>query len=390
MSATRNLKLLKLFYAFRSLIFVLPVLTIYYAQEKGVGIGGIFWAEAAFSLGIVLMIVPAGYLSDRWQRKYTLALGGFIAGLGFAIEWLGYGLTQMMIAEFVVGIGFALSDNSIRAMTYDTMLTHGEEKNHQKEASNLHMVQTISGVLAGVIGAYMFKWDANLPIIMCVVMSACAGATAFLMEEPKLHRDEEVKNPFKDMLETCKYALHGHKEVACIILLVVVVLNATRLGFWMHQPYYMAVNVPVEWFGWLSAIGALFATLGAQAAKVEERIKPVFSVLLLILMPIVCYGGAALVGNMFGLIFIALVPLVYGYATPVTGHAINSRVESRRRATILGAKGLVSNLVFILTASLAGWISETHGVFTAMLILSAVLASTGFVAYACLKKHEVI
>lgn len=390
MSIRKNLFLLKVYYALRSMLFVLPIITVYYEMQKNVGIDGVFYAEAAFSLVVVCMIVPAGYLSDVWRRKNVLMIGAASSAIGFVFQWLGHGVWQMIMAEMVIGIGFALISSTMSAMAYDTLLSEGREKENLSLQSDLHIVHAIAGAFSAVFGAYLYKIDPDLPVQVTIVICLLGVVAAKLMDEPEIEREKSDVHPLTDMKQTMKYAFHGHKEVACIILLCVVVLNATRLGYWMQQPYYTAVSVPVEYFGILMALGAGASTVGAFLAKREGGMSPKFTVISMILLPVLAYGSAALLANQKGLVLIVLGAFTYGFAKPVIDNAINSRVESKRRATIMSAMNLMMNFAFIVTAPILGWSIDNNGVMNSMQFFAVSVLMLGAFAYVCLKRHKVV
>jgi MFS family permease len=374
MSLRRNILLLKIFEALRASLFILPIITIYYNLQKNVGIDGFYITESAFSLAIFMMIVPVGFLSDLWKRKNVLVIGAFLAALGFLVELLGYGLRDMFVGEFLVGVGFACCSSTVTALAHDTLADMKREDLQAELQGQLSIYTFISTAFASVIGSWLYKIHPDIPMLLTVMMCLLAMICALFMIEPNRVKENVNIHPLRDMYETVKYALHGHKEVACIILMMVVLFTITKLLFWVHQPYFELVNIPIEHFGWLVALGLVFGSFGAWLSyKLEPKLKPWQTVSFILIFPVLSYGIAGFWVNQESVVFLVLVSTVFGFAKPVIDHAINKRVSSARRSTVHGAKSLFHNLAFILSAYFVGVYAESFGPASTMMFLAGIL-----------------
>ena len=375
-------------------MFVIPILFLYYEAHKGVSVQGMYIVESAFSLGVLLTTIPAGYLSDVWKRMHVLSLGAFLVTLGFVVELFGFGLYQMALGEFLVGVGFAFSGSSaISALAYDTLLEKGDTKKHLSLQSTLQIIHISAMFFAVIAAAYMFAYYPDLPMLMMVIFCALGGFITLFLDEPERSKEPSKKSMFlvvKDMWDVTQFVLHKHKEIACIVFFTVVLCVTTKLGLWMHQPFFKQIGVAEQNFGWLMAGFSLCGIIGARMAKYEMHIKPVFSVLFALLMPVVCYSVAALLQSHLSLVFLMLMGAVYNYISPVIKHAINERVSSERRATVLSVKEFCYHLGFIAVAWKVGAVVEASTPTVGMLTIATGCGVLGIVVFYCLKKHKVV
>jgi hypothetical protein len=107
------------------------------------------------------------------------------------------------------------------------------------------------------------------------------------------------------MLETMKFALHGHKEIAGIILFATVVFTATKIMLWVQQPYYQLLALDTFWFGFLTAFGFLIGGLGGHLGhKLDNRIRN-RTMFLFMLIAVV---GTCLAAGMF--VSLGVIPLL--------------------------------------------------------------------------------
>lgn len=387
----RNIWLLKLYECFRACLFFLPIVTIYYSQQKGVEIDGFYITESAFAFAIVVMIVPVGYISDIWKRRNVLLIGAVISVLGFTVELLGYGLRDMFLGEVLVGIGFACCNATITSIAHDSLAEMNREGLQAKLQGQLSICSFAPAALASVLGSWFYTLHADLPMFLTVIAGLGCIVCALLMVEPERIKEPVKFNPVKDIYETMKYALHGHKEVACIIFMMVIVFTMTKLSFWTHQPYYQQVGIPIEYFGWLIAGGLLSSSVGSWLSyALEPKLKPVYTVMFIIFFPIIGYGFSGYMPAAFMALLIISMGAVIGFAKPVIDHAINKRVGSSRRSTVHAAKAVLYNLLFMVTAPFVGIYAKQNGAADTFVMLSAVLLVFAVPVLWCLKKHKVI
>ncbi|MDE0724673.1 MAG: MFS transporter, partial [Alphaproteobacteria bacterium] len=214
----RNVYLLNLLTFLDNALFVIPIIVVYYAAHKSVGFTGFLIGEAAFALVMVVMEVPSGYLSDIWRRKSVLWLAMAWQVVGFALLWLGDGLVAMVAAQSIVGIGASLYSGTNTAMLYDGLLERGKAATFSKYSGQHQMYGMIGATGAALIGGFAYALQPDLPAILTVIVMVIATAATWFLTEPNRHKQVVQKTPIADMVSVMKYTLHGHKEVACLIL----------------------------------------------------------------------------------------------------------------------------------------------------------------------------
>lgn len=203
-------------------------------------------------------------------------------------------------------------------------------------------------------------------------------AMAFVIE-PKRHKEEVRKHPLRDMADTVHYALHGHAEIAGIILFSCVIFTATKLMLWAQQPYYELVGIPVHWFGVIMAVNYIISgAVGHQSHKFEKlgsnRQALAFMGLLII---VACAAMAALPSVALALVFFMAGTLTYAVGQPRVSNAINGLVGSERRATILSTASLMVHVLFIPTSLIMGWLTEHGSVRTGLFYVAGQIALLG-------------
>ncbi len=385
----RNVYLLNLLTFLDNALFVIPIIVVYYAAHKSVGFTGFLIGEAAFALVMVVMEVPSGYLSDIWRRKSVLWLAMAWQVVGYALLWLGDGLVMMVAAQSIIGIGVSLYSGTNTAMLYDGLLERGKAATFSKYTGQHQMYGMIGATGAALVGGFAYALQPDLPAMLTVIVMVIATAATWFLTEPSRHKQEVQKNPIADMVSVMKYTLHGHKEVACLILFMTSVFVTTNLMFWLNQRYWMDANISEAWFGVLMAIGTAVNAVGAGFAhRLENRLTFMHMIFIIAALPFMAYGLAIALPHWAGVGALFLGGLAWGMGSPLMATAVNKRVESHRRATILSVKSLVHRLVFLPLSLLAGPLADGYGAKAAMFALLLFMATGVALSFICMARHH--
>ena len=99
---------------------VMPVVVLFY-QDNGMGMHDIFVLKAIYSVAIVAMEIPSGWMADIWGRKKTLILGSILGSAGFLMYSFSYGFWAFVLAEIILGIGHSFVSGADSAMLFDSL-----------------------------------------------------------------------------------------------------------------------------------------------------------------------------------------------------------------------------------------------------------------------------
>lgn len=379
MSIRKNIRLLEAFTICTNMGFVIPVIILYYRDQMGLDFQDFLIGEACFAAVVVLLEVPTGWISDVWKRKHTLALGAFFDLLGYACLLVGNNLFWAILGQSVIGVGISLISGTNSAMLYDTLLSDGREKEYRKLEGRRGALGFYSVAGASAVGGFLYPLHHQLPIALSLVVLLVAIVLACVMHEPSRHKKMPEKHPLADMAATAKYALKGHAEIGLIILFASVMFCSTKMIMWSQQPYYMALGLHESLFGVLMAAGFLLAGASSQLGhKLDGKIGSVKALMGVWLAAVlVCVFSSLYVGWTGVVLMMLGGSCLYGIAMPRVSEAINSRVGSERRATILSTQSLMTSLLFIPVSTVMGWVSDAHGITGALLGIAAWLGVAG-------------
>ncbi len=100
-------------------MLTMPIIVLFY-QENGLSMQDVLLLKGIYSVAVVLLEIPSGYVADIWGRKKSLILGAIFGCAGFVIYSFSYGFSGFLLAELILGIGGSFISGSDSAMLYDT------------------------------------------------------------------------------------------------------------------------------------------------------------------------------------------------------------------------------------------------------------------------------
>lgn len=379
MRLQRNLRLIDAYTIGMNMMFVLPVIMPYYRDQIGIGFREFLIGEAAFAATVVLLDVPSGWISDMWQRKHVQALGALFAMVGYTCLLIAGSFSMTVLAQMLIGVGVSLCSGTNTAILYDSLLSDGREKEYRKREGRRVAFGFYTAAISGIIGGLAYPLHHQLPLILMLMTMLASLVATCMLDEPARHKRTPDRHPVMDIIATVRYALHGHAEVAFIILFSAALFCSTKLIMWSQQPYYMALKVPEAWYGVLMAVGFMLGGMSSHLGHLlDGRIGPYRA---LALFWALAFGVCLAAGFHLGWHGIALLMVagtcIYGAASPRVNEIINRHVDSSRRATILSTQNLMVSLLFIPVSAVIGHISKKWGIQASLLGIAAWLSFAG-------------
>jgi MFS family permease len=379
MRIKRNLNLLWIFTICTNTLFLIPVILPYYSDVIGIGYREFLLGEAGFAFAIVLFDVPTGWISDVWRRKHTLALGIVINVVGWGSLLFAHSLWQAVLAQFMLGIGYSLISGTHTALLYDSLLSVEREQEYRRNEGKRLALSLYAIAGASVVGGFLYTHDHFLPIYAMLVTYIGGFISALMMDEPERHKHIRKKHPVIDILQTLKYALHGHAEIAFIIIFTAVMFCSTKQIMWSQQPYYMALHFPNAAFGILMAVGYCLGGLSSHMGHLLDGKVKTFRALVIAWLAaflISITAGASI--NYIGVMLLMFGgSCIFGMTSPRVNVAINRLVGSDRRATILSTQSFMTNLLAIPMNAFTGFVSSYGGVRYSLFAVAAWLCLAG-------------
>lgn len=336
---------------------VMPIVVLFY-QDNGMGMHDIFILKAIYSVAIVVMEIPSGWMADIWGRKKTLILGAVLGSVGFLAYSFSYGFLAFAVAEIILGIGHSFVSGADSAMLFDSLKANNKTREYTKQEGRITSVGNFAEAIAGVLGGFLAAISLRTPFYFQFAVAAMAIPAALTLIEPKIHSTEHVHS-IKKLVQNIKKTLVINHNLRISILLSAVTGTATLTFAWLVQPFFKAIDLPVEMFGiFWTALNLTVGVSSVFAHRVEIFLGKRYTLLVIILLLSVGYFLSGIAITFGGVAFLFLFYLIRGIATPVLKNYINQYTESEVRATMLSVRNFIIRISFAVIGPLLGWITD--------------------------------
>lgn len=183
-SKSVNFKIAVLFLTFTA-VFTLfrssmsGIFSLFYAKN-GIPNANISSIKSFQNIGIMLGLLPAGYLADRIGRLKVLSLSSIVIASSFLILILFRNFLFFSLAELLYGIGLALNSGTLIAYITDL-----QEQNQLSPNSKLMEMQVIilnlTTLIGGNIGTGLFVFRDIAPVWFALIGLGIYPAFIFVM-----------------------------------------------------------------------------------------------------------------------------------------------------------------------------------------------------------------
>jgi MFS family permease len=367
---------------------VMPIVVLFY-QSNDMGMHEIFVLKAIYSIAIVAMEIPSGWMADVWGRKRTLILGSILGSAGFVIYSFSYGFWAFVAAEVILGIGHSFVSGADSAMLYDSLKADKRTDKYIREEGRITSVGNFAEAIAGVVGGFLAAISLRTPFYFQFAAAAIAIPASLTMIEPKVHVAEHLHS-IKKLVKNIRDMFVNDKNLRVAILLSAVTGTATLTFAWFVQPFFKAIGLPVEMFGiFWTALNLTVGVSSVFAYKIADFLGRKWSILMVIFLLSFGYILSGTFISYWGIGFLFLFYLVRGLATPIFKNYINEYTESGVRATMLSVRNFVIRITFAGIGPLLGYITDNVSLNKALMLAGLLyLVAALFVVFPWIKPSK--
>jgi len=360
----------------------MPIVVPFY-ESNGLTMKDIMILQAVYSVAIVVLEIPSGYLADVIGRRKTLIMGAIFGTIGFATYSFSFGFIGFLVAEIILGIGQSCISGADSAMLYDSLLEKGMEKRYTRFEGRITSLGNIAEAAAGILGGVLAGITLRAPYFAQSFVALIALPAALTLVEPT-RQIPLMKASLREVFQIARFALFKDRPLRRNILFSAITGTATLTMAWFAQPFFEYSKIDIAWFGLLwTSLNLTVAFTSYNAHRIEQKLGQSRSIILIALMIPIGYLALSRFHTPYGLIILFLFYLVRGYATPVLKDYINRITASNIRATVLSVRNFTIRLLFALVGPLLGWIKDIYSlpqaltlagiIFLVISILTAIL-----------------
>lgn len=368
-------------------MLTMPIIVLFY-QENGLSMQDVLTLKGIYSVAVVILEIPSGYLADVWGRKKSLILGAILGCLGFVIYSFSYGFTGFLAAELILGIGSSFISGSDSAMLYDSLLKMKREKEYLKQESRVMSIGNFAEAIAGIAGGSLALISLRTPFILQSFIAFIAIPAAILLLDPN-QDSKKTKAGFSHILSIVKFSLWDSAKLRWNIMLSSVIGCATLTLAWFIQPYLKDLDMEVSTIGVIwTMLNLTVGFVALLAYKVEGFLGKTGTSIFIV---IGISAGFILSGWFHSLIGVGVLFFFYfvrGIATPVLKDYINRITESDMRATVLSVRNFIIRICFAVIGPFLGWYTDHFSISSALMLAGTIFFILGGMSVLFIRKVE--
>lgn len=352
---------------------VMPVIVPFY-RENGLTLSEIMVLKSVYSIVIVAMELPSGYLADVAGRKLTLTAGAFLGAAGFGLYALSHGYLGFLIAEIALGAGQSFISGADSAMLYDTLASGRKEREYTKYEGLNASIGNFSEAFAGIAGGALAIISLRFPFYFQVIIAATAIPAALTLREPGKRRRKVSGPRIGDIIRVLDKVLLRDKNLRYNLLFSSVIGATTLLMAWFAQPLFEKAGLKLLFYGLVwTGLNVTAGIASVSAHSVEKRLGESRTLLLVALVIPVLMVITGLSPWLLILPLLFIFYFIRGIATPVLKDYVNQNTSPEVRATVMSLRDLIIRVLFALLAPAGGWISDNYSLSTGLAVTGTII-----------------
>ncbi|MBI2661945.1 MFS transporter [Candidatus Woesearchaeota archaeon] len=379
-----------LFDIFGAMLFAVPIIVLFW-QENGLSLTQIMILQSLFSIAMVILEVPTGYLADMYGRKNILLLSGISFLIAISVYSIGFNFAQFLVAELFFALALSLYSGTSSAFVYDTLTELKQENEYSKIWGKAKyyglLAMAFSQIIGGFVGDINFRWTFYLSIPFYILLIPITLS----IHEPKRHKLIIEKSHLHKLSRIFKFSLFENIKLRWLIVFSAVIYALNSAGLWLYQPYFKLSGVDIAYFGIIFASFQIVAAISSKYAyKIENKLGAKISLIALVPIIFIGYLLMSKIVFLFSFVFIFLFQFVRGFSEPVISDYVNKLTISDIRATVLSVQSLVQRLLYALLIPFIGWIADVYSLLQAFTMAGIITFISGAIILFILHKDKVI
>ncbi len=352
---------------FMMFLVTIPIIVPYWKQF-GLNLKEVYQLQAIFGFMMILLDVPAGYISDLFGRKKCLILVGCFNALTYFLLLNGKVFWHFALFEISAAIGFSLYSGCDVALLYDSLdalhVDNEVEKiNRSKSFLGKRIFYSQAGEAVGsFLGGILAIYSLRLPAMVNAVTAWIPLMIALTIVEPP--RKTFESNNHWDNFKTIYNSLFKHSKLLTLLVGFNIIYGfSTFAAVWAYQSYWGEIHIPVTYFGTLWALFNLsVAVIARYSHLIEAKLSSLTVVLIVSISPVIAYLGLGYTASFASVLFLLFFAITRALNGVVLQDGINSRVPPTMRATTNSICSLGMRAIFFIFGPWFGQLLDNRGV----------------------------
>lgn len=378
-------------------LFYSAIIFLFLTEIKGIAPSKAMYAEAIYSLFLLLLQIPSSILIERIGSRKALVLGTIFATIQITMMIFANNFALLISAYFMSAFGNAIKDIARNTLLYDsTNMCKGKNSFGNINAKGSSLSYAI-GAITSIFTGYLFVINPYIPIILSGLISLIAVIIAYRFEEVEIKSEKKttISKSIKDIKQGFRFILKS-KRLKALFLFTAIFVGVLMMISTYEKSLLTDLKVPPQYFG---IIFAILTLVQCFSVKYQDKIHNTFrnKTLSFISIPIfLSFIMVGIVGSLNINFYFTIVIVMFGFFIHhffrgpywvLADRYVTNFTNSNIRAKILSTSNLIKNIGEIVISFLGGLLLEFYNTSTAYLIVGIIGLITILLVLKYMKKR---
>ncbi len=311
--------------------------------------------QAIFTITACILNIPAGWVADRFSRKWANVIGDFGAALTFFFIYSrANSFLDVVISECLLGFFLALSqgvDTSL--LLHFSKKIDKTDKTFKKYGANLAIFSNASILVTSLLGGPIGAIDFRLAIALSGVGPLLGGIASIFIDDDS-EKLESSKSPIEDITKIVVRTFKD-KELRKRIFAYTIGREMTHGIIWVYTPILLLAGVPLELvsIGWaFTYLASIFGSILARKFAHKMTDRQVFLVPLILI--VVSMTTLFISINEFTIWIYLLNGITQGWTGATLIHRIHTRASAKEQTSVASIAKVFSQMFYVPVVWIVG------------------------------------
>ena len=363
-------------------LFYSAIIFLFLTEVKGIAPAKVMYAEAIYSMFLLILQIPASILIERMGSRKALILGTIFATIQIIMMIFINNFTFLILAYFMSAFGNAIKDIARNTLLYaSTQKCKGKNSfgNINAKGSSLsYIFSAISSIFTG----YLFVVNPYIPLVLSSFISILAVILACRFEEieEEKKKNTTILESIKDIKQGFKFIIKSER-LKSLFLFTAIFVGVLSMITTYEKSLLTDLQIAPQYFG---IIFAILTLVQCFSVGYQDKIHNTFKNKTLAFIAIPIFISFIMIGivtnlNLNFVFTIIIVMIAYfmhhffrGPYWVLKERYITNFTSSDNRAKILSVNNFIQYIGEIVIKFLGGLLLEYYSTGTSYLIVGAV------------------
>lgn len=349
-------------------LFYSAIIFLFLTEIKGISPAKVMYAEAIYSLFLLIFQIPSSIFVERIGSRRALILGTIFATIQIAMMIFVNSFYYLVVAYFMSALGNAIKDIARNTVLYDsTKMCKGMNSFGNINAKGSSLSYALSAITS-VFTGYLFVYNPYIPLILSTMVSLLAVLIACRFEDIEIKEKRTIVELAEDMKQGIKLIFKSERLKALFLFISVFVGVLMTISTY-EKSLLTDLKVSPQYFG---IIFAILTMVQCFSVRYQDKIHNTFKNRTLMFLSVPIFISFIIVGFVtnlninfiFNIIVVMFAFFLHhffrGPYWVLEDRYVTNFTTSNMRAKILSASNFIKNIGEIIISFLCGLLLEFY------------------------------